>query len=73
MFEQKHIIAQYLSKSVPIHQGEEVQLLLIIDLSSRWGEWSALRLVRALPRGKDPRYPLYRRLGGPLNRSGHRG
>jgi hypothetical protein len=23
------------------------------------------------PRGKDPRYPLYRRLGGPQRRSGH--
>jgi hypothetical protein len=25
------------------------------------------------PRGKDPRYPLCRRLGGPQSRSGHRG
>jgi hypothetical protein len=25
------------------------------------------------PRVKDPRYPLYRRLGGPQSRSGHRG
>jgi hypothetical protein len=25
------------------------------------------------PRGKDLRYPLYRRLGGPQSRSGHRG
>jgi hypothetical protein len=24
------------------------------------------------PQGKDPRYPLYRRLGGPQSRSGHR-
>jgi hypothetical protein len=23
-------------------------------------------------RGKDPRYPLYRRLGGPQSRSGHK-
>jgi hypothetical protein len=37
------------------------------------GEWSASRPGRALPRGKDPRYPLYRRLGGPQSRSGHRG
>jgi hypothetical protein len=37
------------------------------------GEWSAPRTGRALPRGKDPRYPLYRRLGGPQSRSGHRG
>jgi hypothetical protein len=29
------------------------------------GEWSASRPGRALPRGKGPRYPLYRRLGGP--------
>jgi hypothetical protein len=25
------------------------------------------------PQEKDPRYPLYRRLGGPQSRSGHRG
>jgi hypothetical protein len=37
------------------------------------GEWSASRPGSALPRGKDPRYPLYRRLGGPQSRSGHRG
>jgi hypothetical protein len=37
------------------------------------GEWSASRPGRALPRGKDPQYPLYRRLGGPQTQSGHRG
>jgi hypothetical protein len=37
------------------------------------GEWSASRPGRALPRGKDPQYPLDRRLGGPQSRSGHRG
>jgi hypothetical protein len=37
------------------------------------GEWSASRPGRALPTGKDPRYTLYRRLGGPQSRSGHRG
>jgi hypothetical protein len=37
------------------------------------GEWSASRPGRALPRGKDPRYALYKRLGGPQRRSGHRG
>jgi hypothetical protein len=37
-------------------------------------EWSATRPGRALPPGKGPpRYPLYRRLGGPQSRSGHRG
>jgi len=33
------------------------------------GEWSAARPGRTLPPGKT-RYPLYRRLGGPLGRSG---
>jgi hypothetical protein len=35
------------------------------------GEWSGSRLDLALPPGKDPRHTLYRRLGGPHNRSGH--
>jgi hypothetical protein len=34
--------------------GEEVQLLLIHDLGTRWGEWSASRPGRALPPGKGP-------------------
>jgi len=50
--------------------GEEVWLLLIHNLGTRWGEWSASRPGRALSRGKDPRYPLDRRLGGPQSRSG---
>jgi len=33
------------------------------------GEWSAARLGRTLNSGKT-RYPFYRRLGGPLGRSG---
>jgi hypothetical protein len=39
------------------------------------GEWSASasRPGRALPPGKEPRYPLDRRLGGPQSRSGRRG
>jgi hypothetical protein len=37
------------------------------------GEWSASRLGRALPPGKNPRYPLDRRLGEPQSRSGHSG
>jgi hypothetical protein len=37
------------------------------------GEWSASRPGRALAPGKGLRYPLYRRLGGPQSRSGHRG
>jgi hypothetical protein len=33
------------------------------------GEWSASRPCRFIPRGKSPRYPLDRRLGGPQGRS----
>jgi hypothetical protein len=36
------------------------------------GQWSESRPGRALPRGKNPRYSLYRRLGGSQSRSGHR-
>jgi hypothetical protein len=37
------------------------------------GEWSASLAFRDLAPGKDPRYLLFRRLGGPHSRSGHRG
>jgi hypothetical protein len=37
------------------------------------GEWPASRPDHTLPRRKELRYPLYRRLGGPQSRSGHRG
>jgi hypothetical protein len=37
------------------------------------GEWSAPRPGWDLPLGKDPRYPLDRRLAGPQSWSGHRG
>jgi hypothetical protein len=36
------------------------------------GEWSVSHPGHASPRGKDPRYPLDRRLGGTQSRSGHR-
>jgi hypothetical protein len=55
--------------------GEEVQLLLIHDLDTRWGEWSASRPGRALLPGRNLRYPMDRRLGvdEPQSRSAHRG
>jgi hypothetical protein len=34
------------------------------------GEWSGFHTPAALPPGKSPRYPLYRRFGGPQSRSG---
>jgi hypothetical protein len=36
------------------------------------GKWSASRPGSALPPEKEPRYPLYRRLGGPQSRTGRR-
>jgi hypothetical protein len=53
-------------------EEEDVWLLLIHDLGTRWGEWSASLPGRALPLRKNPKYPLDRRLGGPQRRSGHR-
>jgi hypothetical protein len=38
-----------------------------------WREWSVSCPGRTLPQGKDPRYPLYRRLARPQSQSGHRG
>jgi hypothetical protein len=45
------------AKAVPLHatkalRGDELQLLLILDLGTRWGEWSASRPGRALVPGK---------------------
>jgi hypothetical protein len=66
------------SKAVPLptcrrQGGEEMYLILILDLGTRWGEWSASRSDRALPLEKDPRYPLDRKLGASQSWSGHSG
>jgi hypothetical protein len=65
-------------KAVPLHAmmclGERKYSSYSFLTSALGGsERSASRPGRALPRGKDPRYPLDRRLGGPQSRSGHRG
>jgi hypothetical protein len=45
----------------------------ILDLGTRW-EWVISFMPPLLhPQGKSPPYPLYRRLGGPQNRSGRGG
>jgi len=48
------------SKAVPLspcrQQGGE-EFLIILDLCSRWGEWSASCPGRALPPGKGPPLP----------------
>jgi hypothetical protein len=43
--------------------GEELELLLIYDLGTRWGEWSASRPGRALPLGKGPPVPTVQEAG----------
>jgi hypothetical protein len=43
--------------------GEEVLLLLILDLGIRWGEWSASRPGRALAPGKGPPVPIVQEAG----------
>jgi hypothetical protein len=37
------------------------------------GEWSPSRPRHFTPRGRNPRYPLYRKVGGPQSRSGRCG
>jgi hypothetical protein len=61
-----------ITETVPLHVMEALEgrgdIAPTHDLGTRWGEWSASR-----PGRKDPRYPLYKRLGGPQSRSEHRG
>jgi hypothetical protein len=67
------------AKAVPLHATEA--LAAVREYSSysfstsvlNEDEWSASGPGRALAPGKDPRYPLCRRLGGPQSRSGLRG
>jgi hypothetical protein len=59
-----------IGKAVPLHAmealvGEEYSSYSFLTSALDGGEWSASRPGRAFtPRGKDPRYPLDRRLGG---------
>jgi hypothetical protein len=69
----------YVSKAVPSHAMEALgRRGDIAPTHSRpWHQMGVSgqhHVPAALyPLGKDPRYPLYRRLGGPKSRSGHRG
>jgi hypothetical protein len=66
------------SKAVPLHAiealggGEEYISYLFTTFALDGGEWSVSRLGCTLLPGKDPQYPLDRRLGGPKNWFGHR-
>jgi hypothetical protein len=51
-------------------EGSEGELYSSFNLCARWGGWSTPRPGR-LTLGKETRYPLYRRLGGPQGRSGY--
>jgi hypothetical protein len=55
-------------KAIPQHTyggagGKDVQLLLIHDLDTRCGEWSASRLGCALPPEKGPPVPIVQEVG----------
>jgi hypothetical protein len=65
------------AKAVPLcHEGawaERSIALLIIDLVTRWGEWSASRPGRALAPGKGFPVPTVQDAGWLQSQSGHRG
>jgi hypothetical protein len=48
--------------------GVDVLIHIFLTSALVGGEWSASRPCRFTP-GKSPRYPFYRRLGGPQSRS----
>jgi hypothetical protein len=61
-------ISKVKSKAVPLHakealEGEEVYLLLIHDLGTRWDEWSASRPGCALPPRKGPPVTIVQEAG----------
>jgi hypothetical protein len=62
-------------RSIEAHLGDRrYSSYSFLTSALEGGEWSASHAPAALhPRGKSPRYPLYRRLGGPQSRSGCRG
>jgi hypothetical protein len=45
----------------------------ILDLGTRWKRVVSFTSRPLYPQGKNPWYPLYRRLGGPQSRSGRGG
>jgi hypothetical protein len=53
-----------------VQAGKDIHLLLTHNLGIRWGRVVSVMPDRALPPGKDPWYPLDRRLGKPQRQSG---
>jgi hypothetical protein len=54
-------------------EGEECSSYSFLSSILDGGQWLASCYVRALASGKQPWYPMYRRLGGFQSWSGHRG
>jgi hypothetical protein len=53
--------------------GVDIYIHVFLTSAVVGGEWSASRLGLFTAKGNSPRYPLYRRLGGPQSRCGRRG
>jgi hypothetical protein len=60
-----HFMKQKKVKAVQLLGGEEVQLLLISDLSTRWVSGHRHAPAVFYPWGEEPRYPFNRRPRGP--------
>ena len=58
-----------LEQAAKAQRGSRGTALLFFNLGARWGGWSTSRPGR-FTLGKENLYPLYRRLGGPQERSG---
>jgi hypothetical protein len=58
-----------LEQATKAQRGSRCIALLFLQPRGRWGGWSTPRPGR-FTLGKETRYPLYRRLGGPQGRSG---
>jgi hypothetical protein len=54
------------------YRGVDVEIHIFLT-SALVGVSGQLHAPAALPLGKSPRYPFYRRLGGPQSRSGQYG
>jgi hypothetical protein len=72
-FLRQHLLFKAKSKVVPLHAmvafgGEEYSSYSFLTLAV-----DGVSGQRHAPAALYPRYPLYRRLGGPQSRSGHRG
>jgi hypothetical protein len=55
-----------------MYRKVDVYIHIFLTSALVGGEWSSSRPA-ALPPGRSPRYPFYRRFGGPQSRSGRYG